>query len=100
MLDKNPDILKKLGELKTKQFLVGFAAETQNLLANATEKIKKKNLDMIVANDVTITGAGFNCDTNVVKFLFPNGEVRSLEKMSKLEVAQALLNEVKAARNK
>ena len=100
VLDKNPDILKKLGELKTKQFLVGFAAETQNLLANATEKIKKKNLDMIVANDVTITGAGFNCDTNVVKFLFPNGEVRSLEKMSKLEVAQALLNEVKAARNK
>ena len=100
VLDKNPDILKKLGELKTRQFLVGFAAETQNLLANATEKIKKKNLDMIVANDVTIAGAGFNYDTNVVKFLFPNGEVKSLEKMSKLEVAQALLNEVKAARNK
>ena len=100
VLDKNPDILKKLGELKTKQFLVGFAAETQNLLANATEKIKKKNLDMIVANDVTVAGAGFNYDTNVVKFLFPNGEVKSLDKMSKLEVAQALLNEVKAARNK
>ena len=100
VLDKNPDILKKLGELKTRQFLVGFAAETQNLLANATEKIKKKNLDMIVANDVTVAGAGFNYDTNVVKFLFPNGEVKSLDKMSKLEVAQALLNEVKAARNK
>ena len=55
---------------------------------------------MIVANDVTVAGAGFNCDTNVVKFLFPNGEVKNLEKMSKLEVAQALLNEVKAARNK
>ena len=55
---------------------------------------------MIVANDVTIAGAGFNYDTNVVKFLFPNGEVKSLDKMSKLEVAQALLNEVKAARNK
>lgn len=100
VLDKNPDILKKLGELKTKQFLVGFAAETQNLLANAAEKIKKKNLDMIVANDVTVAGAGFNCDTNVVKFLFPNGDVKNLEKMSKFEVAQALLNEVKAARNK
>ncbi|MGE4589116.1 MAG: bifunctional phosphopantothenoylcysteine decarboxylase/phosphopantothenate--cysteine ligase CoaBC [Acidaminococcaceae bacterium] len=100
VLDKNPDILKKLGELKTKQFLVGFAAETQNLLANAAEKIKKKNLDMIVANDVTVAGAGFNYDTNVVKFLFPNGEVKNLEKMSKFEVAQALLNEVKAARNK
>lgn len=97
VLDKNPDILKKLGELKEKQFLVGFAAETQNLLANAAEKIKKKNLDMIVANDVTMADAGFNCDTNVVKFLFANGEVRNLEKMSKLEVAQELLNEVKAA---
>ena len=100
VLDKNPDILKKLGELKTKQFLVGFAAETQNLLANATEKIKKKNLDMIVANDVTMAGAGFNYDTNVVKFLFPDGEVKNLEKMSKLEVAQVLLDEVKTARNK
>ncbi len=100
VLDKNPDILKKLGELKTKQFLVGFAAETQNLLANATDKIKKKNLDMIVANDVTMAGAGFNYDTNVVKFLFPDGEVKSLEKMSKLEVAQVLLDEVKTARNK
>lgn len=100
VLDKNPDILKKLGELKTKQFLVGFAAETQNLLENAAEKIKKKNLDMIVANDVTMAGAGFNYDTNVVKFLFPSGEVKSLDKMSKLEVAQALLNEVKTAKNK
>lgn len=100
VLDKNPDILKKLGELKEKQFLVGFAAETQNLLANAAEKIKKKNLDMIVANDVTMADAGFNCDTNVVKFLFANGEVRNLEKMSKLEVAQELLNEVKAAMKK
>ncbi len=100
VLDKNPDILKKLGELKEKQFLVGFAAETQNLLANAAEKIKKKNLDLIVANDVTMADAGFNCDTNVVKFLFANGEVRSLEKMSKFEVAQELLNEVKAAMKK
>ena len=97
VLDKNPDILKKLGEQKDKQFLVGFAAETQNLLSNAADKIKKKNLDMIVANDVTVAGAGFNTDTNVVKFLFPSGEVRSLEKMTKLEVAQELLNTVKEA---
>lgn len=100
VLDKNPDILKKLGEQKGKQFLVGFAAETQNLLSNAADKIKKKNLDMIVANDVTVAGAGFNADTNVVKFLFPSGEVRSLEKMTKLEVAQELLNAVKKAREK
>ena len=56
VMDKNPDILKALGERKEKQFLVGFAAETQNLIANAKEKICKKNLDMIVANDVTLQG--------------------------------------------
>lgn len=94
-LDKNPDILKILGSRKTKQFLVGFAAETQNLLANAQEKIQKKNLDMIVANDVTLPGAGFNADTNVVKFLFPNGKVQSLGKMPKAAVAEAILDIVK-----
>jgi len=95
VLDKNPDILKTLGARKTKQFLVGFAAETQNLLDNAKEKIHKKNLDMIVANDVTLQGAGFNADTNVVKFLFPDGTVKSLEKMPKSEVAEAILDIVK-----
>lgn len=79
VMDKNPDILKALGERKEKQFLVGFAAETQNLIANAKEKICKKNLDMIVANDVTLQGAGFNSDTNIVKFLFPVLCVKSLE---------------------
>lgn len=74
--------------------MVGFAAETQNLVDNAREKICKKNLDMIVANDVTLQGAGFNADTNIVKFLFPSGEVRELEKMTKVEVAQELLNTV------
>lgn len=95
VLDKNPDILKILGARKNKQFLVGFAAETQNLLANAQEKIQKKNLDMIVANDVTLQGAGFNADTNVVKFLFPDGKVQSLEKMAKSAVAEAILDIVK-----
>ena len=52
------------------------------------EKICKKNLDMIVANDVTLQGAGFNSDTNIVKFLFPDGEVRELEQMTKAEVAE------------
>ena len=94
VMDKNPDILKALGERKEKQFLVGFAAETQNLVANAKEKICKKNLDMIVANDVTLQGAGFNADTNIVKFLFPDGEVRELEQMTKSEVAEELLNTV------
>lgn len=94
VMDKNPDILKELGARKTHQVLVGFAAETQNLLDNAREKIVKKNLDMIVANDVTAAGAGFNSDTNIVKFLYPSGEVRSLEQMAKTEVANMLLDAV------
>ena len=94
VMDKNPDILKELGARKAHQVLVGFAAETQNLLDNAREKIVKKNLDMIVANDVTAAGAGFNADTNIVKFLFPSGEVRSLEQMAKTQVANILLDTV------
>ena len=93
VMDKNPDILKTLGAKKTHQVLVGFAAETQNLLENARDKVVKKNLDMIVANDVTAAGAGFNADTNIVKFLFANGEVRSLEQMPKVDVANCILDE-------
>jgi len=93
VMDKNPDILKILGSQKKQQVLVGFAAETQNLLENARDKVVKKNLDMIVANDVTAAGAGFNADTNIVKFLFANGEVRSLEQMPKVDVANCILDE-------
>ena len=93
VMDKNPDILKTLGGKKTHQVLVGFAVETQNLLANAREKVVKKNLDMIVANDVTAAGAGFNADTNIVKLLFANGDVQALEKMPKTAVANCILNE-------
>lgn len=93
VMDKNPDILKILGSQKKHQVLVGFAAETQNLLENARDKVVKKNLDMIVANDVTAAGAGFNADTNIVKFLFANGEVRSLEQMPKVDVANCILDE-------
>ncbi len=91
VLEKNPDILAELGRRKQRQVLIGFAAETQNLLAYAREKLQKKNLDLIVANDVTAAGAGFNSDTNIVKFLYPDGRVESLEKMAKTEVARRLL---------
>ena len=100
VMDKNPDILKTLGAKKEQQVLVGFAAETQNLLANAREKVVKKNLDMIVANDVTAAGAGFNSDTNIVKFLFANGDVRELEQMPKVDVANRILDEAIRIRNK
>lgn len=93
VMDKNPDILKTLGSKKTHQVLIGFAAETQNLLANASEKIIKKNLDMIVANDVTAAGAGFNTDTNIVKLLYPSGEVLALEQMPKVAVANVILDQ-------
>ena len=93
VMDKNPDILKTLGGKKTHQVLVGFAAETQNLLDNAREKVVKKNLDMIVANDVTMQNAGFNADTNIVKLLYASGDVKSLDCMPKIEVAKVILDE-------
>ncbi len=99
VMDKNPDILKTLGAKKAHQVLVGFAAETQNLLANAREKVVKKNLDMIVANDVTAAGAGFNSDTNIVKFLYANGDVCELEQMPKVDVANRILDEALRIRN-
>lgn len=97
-LAQNPDILKTLGGLKKQQFLVGFAAETQNLLENAAAKVKKKNLDMIVANDVSMQGAGFNTDTNIVKFLYPDGEIEALTLLSKDSVADILLDRILAKR--
>lgn len=65
-LDKAPDILKTIGERKTKQFVVGFAAETQDVLLHAQSKLERKNLDMIVANNVLLEGAGMGSDTNIV----------------------------------
>ncbi|MCW8859198.1 MAG: bifunctional phosphopantothenoylcysteine decarboxylase/phosphopantothenate--cysteine ligase CoaBC [Deltaproteobacteria bacterium] len=93
-LERNPDILAELGQKKAGQILVGFAAETERLLAHAAEKLEKKNLDIIVANNVTDPGAGFDTDTNIVRLLHADGRVESLEKMSKQMVAQQLLNRV------
>lgn len=90
-----PDILKTLGEKKqANQIMVGFAAETENVLANAKKKLESKNLDFIVANDVTMEGAGFSSDTNIVTFISRSGEIESLPKMSKQDVAAALLDKV------
>ena len=92
VMDKNPDILKTLGQQKQQQVLIGFAAETQNLIENATEKVNKKNLDMIVANDVSAAGAGFNTDTNIVKFLYADGRLEALDIMPKTEVAKDIID--------
>jgi phosphopantothenoylcysteine decarboxylase/phosphopantothenate--cysteine ligase len=93
-LEKTPDILAELGHRKEHQILVGFAAETENLLEHATQKLVSKNLDMVVANDVSVPGAGFDVDTNIVRFIYRDGEVESLELMSKTAVANQLLDRI------
>ena len=97
-LTKNPDILAELGKIKAERLLVGFAAETENLLGNAAIKLAEKNLDMIVANDVSQAGAGFNVDTNIVKLLFKNGQVEELSLMGKEALADVILDRVAALR--
>ena len=89
-LVENPDIAKAVGQRKKDgQVLIGFAAETQNVLANAQKKLAKKNLDLIVANDVTAEGAGFGVDTNIVTLVTVEGG-ETLPKMTKREVADRI----------
>jgi phosphopantothenoylcysteine decarboxylase/phosphopantothenate--cysteine ligase len=92
-LKRTPDILAALARQKRPdQIMVGFAAETQDLLANAQAKLKSKRLDMIVANDVTAEGAGFETDTNIVTLLWPNGRMEALPKASKFDIAARILD--------
>ncbi len=93
-LSRTDDILKWLGEHKKEgQFLCGFSMETQNMLENSRRKLEKKNLDMIVANNLKVAGAGFGTDTNVVTLITKEKETQ-LEKMPKEEVAVHLLDEI------
>ena len=91
-LEKNPDILYGLGQRKTHQVLIGFAAETTNVIEYGTAKLKKKNLDMLVANDVSAKGAGFQGTTNIGTLLFADGRVEKLEKMSKFALAEIIVD--------
>lgn len=97
-LEKNPDILAEIGATKGGRLLVGFAAETQELLKNAGAKLKAKNLDLVVANDVSQEGAGFNVDTNIVKLLYRDGRVEALPIMGKDELAGEILERVEVLR--
>ncbi len=99
-LEPNPDILAGLGKVKGNRFLVGFAAETDDLIANARGKMERKNLDMIVANDVTACGAGFCCDTNIIKIIERDGSVHDFPQMPKEQVAEVILDHVVAGRKK
>lgn len=91
-LTRDNDILKFLGEIKTHQVLVGFAAESNNVLENAERKLKNKNLDFIVANDITSSDTGFGSEDNKVVILSKNNEKLELEKMSKKEVASNIFD--------
>lgn len=95
-LERNPDILAELGAQRCRAVLVGFAAETGDLLANAHTKLIGKGADLIVANDVTAAGAGFGHDTNIVRFLERSGRVEELPCLPKAEVAVRLLARVEA----
>jgi phosphopantothenoylcysteine decarboxylase/phosphopantothenate--cysteine ligase len=95
-LEPNPDILQELGAMKDGKFLVGFAAETDDLAANARKKLSAKNLDMIVANDVTQEGSGFDVDTNVATILDRSGASSSLPLMTKDELADRILDHMLA----
>ena len=94
-LEKNPDIIAELGKNKGKRILVGFAMETQNLMANATEKLKKKNMDLIVANNLHEEGAGFRTDTNIITIIDRRGKAEKLERMNKLDAADEILSRVR-----
>jgi phosphopantothenoylcysteine decarboxylase/phosphopantothenate--cysteine ligase len=93
-LKRNPDIIAEIGKNKGNRVLVGFAMETQNLLANAREKLKKKNMDLIVANNLQEEGAGFRADTNIITIIDRTGNIESFEKMTKVEAADEILNRV------
>ena len=97
-LERTKDILKTIGEKKTsRQFLCGFSMETENMLENSKAKLKKKNLDMIVANNLKVQGAGFGTDTNVVTIITED-EVKELEIMSKDDVAGVIVDNILARR--
>jgi phosphopantothenoylcysteine decarboxylase/phosphopantothenate--cysteine ligase len=95
-LTHNPDILKSLGALKTRQVMVGFAAETLDIVQHAQLKLEQKNLDLIVANDVSAEDSGFAVDTNRVTLIHRSGEAESLPLLSKDEVADRVLDRVAA----
>jgi len=99
-LVRNKDILAELGQRKNKQILVGFAAETSDLEKYSLLKVEGKNLDFLVANDVSQTGAGFGTDTNIVMFVYPGGNIKQMPLMDKKDLAHRILDEVLTVRQK
>ena len=98
-LEPTPDILAEAAKSKGGRLIVGFAAETQNVAENARKKLAAKNADLIVANDVTAEGAGFDHDTNIVTLFSRDGRDLALPKLKKAEVAQRILDEILRLKN-
>ncbi len=95
MLERNPDIISEISKNKGNRILVGFAMETQNLLANAQDKLKRKKMDFIVANNLREEGAGFQTDTNIITIIDSSGNVEALPKMTKIDAAVKILDRIK-----
>lgn len=93
-LVKNPDILKEICTKKTHQKIIGFCAESENLINNAKEKIQKKGCDYLVANDISRKDIGFSSDYNEVTILKKNGQMKKLERASKKDIAKQILKEI------
>ena len=93
-LEQNVDIAKQIGNIKTKQVLVGFCAETQNLIDNAKQKIISKNLDLIISNDVSLENSGFDSNFNTITIIDKFGNKEPLEKMTKEAVAHKILDSI------
>ncbi|MFA5180085.1 MAG: bifunctional phosphopantothenoylcysteine decarboxylase/phosphopantothenate--cysteine ligase CoaBC [Syntrophales bacterium] len=98
-LERNPDIIAEIGAKKENRVLVGFAMESEDLVDNARAKLFGKNMDLIVANDLHQSGAGFQCDTNIIKILDPQGGVEEVPLMDKMDIANRILDRVKILTN-
>jgi phosphopantothenoylcysteine decarboxylase/phosphopantothenate--cysteine ligase len=98
-MEPTPDILAEVVQRKTRQLVIGFAAETENVLENARAKLAKKSVDMIVVNDVSRDGIGFDSERNAVNILTED-DMREIPEASKLEVAQRILDEIVRVRQR
>ena len=99
-LERNPDIIAEIGRHKEDRILIGFAMETENLIENARRKLLDKNMDLIVANDLSLQGAGFQTDTNIVKIIDRSGMVDQLPIMEKAAVASHILDKIREFRTR
>lgn len=94
-LKRTKDILEEVGGRKNGRFVVGFAAETENLLENAKEKLKRKNADLFVANDVSLPGSGFESESNIVHLVYPGGKSEELPGEAKTEIAGRIFDKIR-----